>query len=316
MVVEVVAWDQLRLNKGIDAMRFWILGCLFLLSGSLCDHSVSAEPEVVALWTSNVPGALGSEQKDTPRLIHYPAKENPSGTAVVVCPGGGYGGLAMGHEGHQIAEWLNKNGISAFICDYRHRGKGYGHPYPLMDVQRAIRMVRKNAAAWHINPDQVGVLGFSAGGHLASSVSTHESIGELVGDDIDEMPCRPNFSVLCYPVIGFGKSYTHRGSQRNLIGDKADKELVEFYSNEEQVDAKTPPTFLWHTTQDKAVPVENSIEYYLACKKHNVPVSLHVFEQGRHGIGLAVGTKAAFAWPQLCIEWMQELGFANGNPAN
>ena len=297
-------------------MQFLILGCLFLLSGSLCDYSVSAEPEVVALWEGNVPGAAGSEQKDTPRLILYPAKENSSGTAVVICPGGGYGGLAMGHEGHQIAEWLNKNGISAFICDYRHRGKGYGHPYPLMDVQRAIRMVRKNAEAWKINPDKVGVLGFSAGGHLASSVSTHDSIGKLVDDEIDGMPCRPNFSVLCYPVIGFGKPYTHRGSQRNLIGDQAEKELVEFYSNEEQVDEKTPPTFLWHTTQDKAVPVENSIEYYLACKKHNVPASLHVFEQGRHGIGLAVGTKAAFAWPQLCIEWMQELGFANGSPSN
>ncbi|MDE0937433.1 MAG: alpha/beta hydrolase [Mariniblastus sp.] len=292
-------------------MRIGILGFLFLMFGVFCDYSVSAEPEVIPLWASNVPGAMGNEEKDTPRLILYPATENPSGTAVVICPGGGYGGLAMGHEGHQIAAWLNKNGISAFICDYRHRGKGYGHPYPLMDVQRAIRTVRKNAEAWKINPDKIGVLGFSAGGHLASSVSTHDSLGDLLGDEIDAMPCRPNFSVLCYPVIGFGKPYTHRGSQRNLIGDNAKQELIQFYSNEEQVDSKTPPTFLWHTTQDKAVPVENSIEYYLACKKHQVPASLHIFEQGRHGIGLAVGTKAAFAWPQLCIEWMQELGFAD-----
>lgn len=269
-----------------------------------------AKPKSILLWPDGAPGATGSADKDKPTLILYPATKNPSGTAVVICPGGGYGGLAMGHEGHEIAKWLNENGISAFICNYRHRGKGYGHPYPLMDAQRAIRLVRTNAKKWKINPEKIGIIGFSAGGHLASSCATHESIGELDSDDpINQQGCRPDFAILCYAVIGFDKPYTHKGSQRNLIGQDASPELIKFYSNEEQVSKSTCPTFLWHTAADKGVPPENSVQFFLSCQKHGVPAALHIFEKGRHGIGLARDNETAKHWPSLCIGWIKQRGF-------
>lgn len=282
----------------------------FIISplNGLCEEpNAKTAPETISLWKGETPGANGKDEKDIPTLILYPAAKNPSGTAVIICPGGGYGHLAMGHEGHDVAKWLNKNGISAFICNYRHKGKGYGHPYPLMDGQRAIRTVRANAKAWKLDPTKVGILGFSAGGHLASSCATHDTIGELdKKDPINQQTCRPNFAILCYPVIGFGKPYSHRGSQRNLIGADAKKELVQFYSNEDRVDDKTCPTFLWHTAEDKGVPVENSIQFFLACRKHKVPAALHIFEKGRHGIGLAATNESAKHWPELCIKWLKQ----------
>ncbi len=300
----------------LSCFSFALLSQITYGSDSLQDPSTGSPvqepktPETLLLWPDGAPGAKGDSPNDKPTLILYPAKENPSGTAVVVCPGGGYGGLAMGHEGHEIADWLNKNGISAFICDYRHRGKGYGHPYPMMDAQRAIRTVRTNAKKWKVDPEKIGIIGFSAGGHLASSCATHKSIGELDdSDSVNKSSCNPNFAILCYAVIGFDKPYTHRGSQRNLIGKDAEKELVAFYSNEDQVTKETPPCFLWHTTADKGVPVENSIQFYLACKNKGVSAALHVFDKGRHGIGLAKGMKGAEAWPKLCIDWIAEEGF-------
>lgn len=292
------------INKLNPAICFFASICLL---SSLVSAS---EPVTIPLWPGGAPGALGEADKDVPTLILYPAETNPSGTAVVVCPGGGYGGLAMGHEGHEIAAWLNKNGISAFICNYRHRGKGYGHPYPMMDAQRAIRTVRARSKEWKIDPKKVGIIGFSAGGHLASSCATHDSIGELdKADIVNQQPCRPDFAILCYAVIGFDKPYTHRGSQHNLIGKDADQELVKFYSNEEQVSSKTCPTFLWHTAEDRAVPVQNSIYFFLACQKHKIPSALHVFEKGRHGIGLAATNETAKHWPELCIGWLKQREF-------
>ncbi len=283
----------------------FVLSTLIPASTALAD-----DPKSILLWPDGAPGAKGDKGQDKPTLILYPAANNPSGTAVVVCPGGGYGGLAMGHEGHDIAKWLNDNGISAFICNYRHRGKGYSHPYPLMDAQRAIRLVRAHSVKWKINPGKVGIIGFSAGGHLASSTATHDSIGELDQDDAtNKLNCRPSFAILCYAVIGFEKPYTHKGSQRNLIGTDADEKLVNFYSNEEQVSKATCPTFLWHTAEDKAVPPENSVQFFLSCQKHGVPSALHVFEKGRHGIGLAKNNPTAKHWPQLCIDWIKQRGF-------
>lgn len=284
----------------------FVLVLVFLFVGM----AQADEPESIPLWPNGAPGAVGNDPKDIPTLILYRAKNNPTGTAFVVCPGGGYGGLAMGHEGHDIAKWLNANGISAFICNYRHRGKGYGHPYPLMDAQRAIRVVRANADKWKVNPDKVGIIGFSAGGHLASSCATHDSIGEIdFGDPINKLNCRPSFAVLCYAVIGFDKPYTHRGSQKNLIGTDPKKELVQFYSNEEQVSKKTCPTFLWHTAEDRVVPVQNSIQFFLSCKKHGIPSAMHIFEKGRHGLGLARSHTTAKYWPDLCLGWLKERGF-------
>ena len=268
--------------------------------------SLATEREERRLWEGDAPGALGSEAKDIPRLlVDLPSEEARNGTAFVVLPGGGYGGLAMGHEGDQIAEWLNSHGIASFICDYRHRGKGYGHPAPMLDAQRAIRIVRAHAEEFGINPDRIGVIGFSAGGHLASTVSTHFDAGDEAADDpIDRVSCRPDFAVLCYPVISFDEPWTHRGSQRNLLGDDPDPELVRELSNEKSVTAENPPTFLWHTTEDQVVPVENSLEFYRALKQHGVACELMVFQPGRHGLGLARGMRSVETWPDRLLDFL------------
>lgn len=268
-------------------------------------------PQKVLLWQGRAPGALGDEAKDQPNVTVYlpprPATEAAvqARPAIVVCPGGGYGGLAMDHEGVQIAQWLNSLGIVAAVLDYRHRGKGYGHPIPLGDAQRALRLVRARAAEWGVDPGKVGVLGFSAGGHLAASACVHHDAGAAdATDPVEQKSCRPDFAVLCYAVLVFGQSCTHVGSQRNLLGADAKPELVEFMSCERQVDAQTPPTFLWHTHEDTVVPVQNSLRYYEALLAHGVPAELHVFERGPHGIGLARDYEAR-AWPELCRSWLE-----------
>jgi len=290
------------------------MSCSLVLILLLATHSVAAEPKTELLWPKGAPGANGDEPKDKPTLIIYlpeveQAKEAPPRGAVVVCPGGGYGGLAMDHEGHQIARWLNEHGIAAFICDYRHRGKGYGHPAPLQDAQRAIRTVRARAEEFGVDPKKVGILGFSAGGHLTSSVLTHFDKGDEKSDDVVmRQSSRPDFGVLCYPVIAWDQPYTHRGSQNNLLGADASKELIESMSSEKQVTSETPPTFLFHTYEDKAVPPENSIVFYDACIKNKVPAEMHIFEKGQHGVGLAAKIPGTSAWPGLCIEWLNARG--------
>jgi acetyl esterase/lipase len=269
----------------------------------------AAEKQTLLLWEHNVPNALGNAEKDKPKItVHFPAADKAVGTAVVVCPGGAYIGLAMNHEGDQIAEWFCSLGITAAILDYRHRGKGYGEPNPLLDVQRAIRTVRHNAAAWKIDPHKIGVMGFSAGGHLASSAGTHFDDVKEPSNDIDKVSCRPDFMILCYPVIVFDSPATHRGSQANLVGKEASKELIDYYSSEKQVTDRTPPTFLWSTTEDSCVPPENSIEFYLALRKHKIPAELHIFQKGRHGLGLAKGNTGTEQWSTLCQFWLQNNG--------
>lgn len=268
-------------------------------------------PETLQLWTGEVPGAQGDAERDRPRVFVHHAPDRDAEElrpAIVVCPGGGYRGLAMGHEGRAIAQWLNGLGITAVVLDYRHRGKGYGHPWPLRDAQRAIRLVRSSAAKWRVDPSKIGVLGFSAGGHLASSVSVHHDAGRQDAEDpIERCSSRPDFAVLCYAVIAFDQPFTHRGSQRNLLGKSPAPELVTKMSTERQVTKTTPPTFLWHTSADRGVPPENSVVYYLALRKHDVPCELHVFERGRHGVGLAKGL-AAERWPELCRRWLVTRG--------
>jgi len=279
----------------------------FVVALILLNSALAAEPKTELLWPDGAPGATGSEEKDQPKLITYlaPAEDNSRG-AIVVCPGGGYGGLAMDHEGHDIANWLNENGVSAFICDYRHRGKGYGHPAPLQDAQRAIRTVRANAESLGIDPNKIGVLGFSAGGHLASTTATHFDSGDANSEDaIERVSCRPDFAVLCYPVIAFDESFTHRGSQRNLLGESASKELIESLSSEKQVTAETPPTFLFHTNEDAGVPPENSVMFYTALRKAGIPAELHIYEKGRHGLGLARDTVGTSQWSDACLNWMR-----------
>jgi acetyl esterase/lipase len=263
------------------------------------------EPEHHLLWPAGAPHALGDAPKDRPRLIVHPTKgDGTANPAILICPGGGYGTLAMDHEGHQIARWLADLGVTGAILEYRHRGSGYGHPVPLEDAQRAMRLLRSRATEWRLDAAKLGVLGFSAGGHLASSLSVHHDPGDPnASDAIERSSCRPDFAVLCYPVIAFDQPFTHRGSQRNLLGDDAATELIHRMSSERQVTTDTPPTLLWHTTADRGVSPKNSLVYYQALLDHDVPCELHVFEAGRHGIGLAKGLPAE-VWPELCRRWL------------
>lgn len=259
----------------------------------LASAIAAAQPATELLWPDGAPGAVGQEDKDKPSLTFYladPAKN--TGTAVVVCPGGGYGALAMDHEGKQIADWLNDLGISAFVLKYR-LGPRYHHPAPLMDAQQALRIVRSRAKDLQIAPGRIGIMGFSAGGHLASTAGTHFDAAS-----------RPDFLILCYPVISFVES-VHTGSRKNLLGENYDPKLAENLSNELQVTSQTPPTFLFHTDGDTGVPAENSVMFYLALRKAKVPAELHIFEKGKHGVGLAQSDPILSAWPGLLANWFR-----------
>jgi acetyl esterase/lipase len=287
-------------------IHFRSLSPIFLLA--LSAVTAAAEPKTELLWPKGAPGASGEEAKDKPQLIIY-LPEKPNGAAIVICPGGGYGGLAMDHEGHQIGRWLNEHSIAGFICDYRHRGKGYGHPAPLQDAQRAIRTVRARAKEFGVDPAKIGILGFSAGGHLTSSAVTHFDSGKPdAEDEIERASCRPDFGVLCYPVIAFDQPFTHKGSQNNLLGKDASPELIASMSSEKQVTDQTPPCFLWHTNEDKGVPPENSVAFYSALIAHKVPAELHIYEKGKHGVGLAKDVPGTDGWPAACIAWLKGRG--------
>ena len=284
----------------------------FLLSAalSLAGCALAATPgDVMLLWPEGAPGATGQGEDHTPGLTPYlPAAEKATGAAVVICPGGGYSNLAMDHEGHQVAEWLVGHGIAAFILRYRH-APDYHHPTPLMDAQRALRTVRARAAEWGVDPGRIGMLGFSAGGHLTATAGTHFDAGEGKSPDpIDRASCRPDFIVLIYPVITTTVPYMHRGSRNNLLGKKPDPALIEALSAEKQVTAETPPTFLVSTYEDAGVPAENSICFYLALRKAKVPAEMHIYEKGRHGFGLAPGDPILSTWPDHCIAWLKVRG--------
>ncbi|MBN2413610.1 alpha/beta hydrolase [candidate division KSB1 bacterium] len=236
--------------------------------------------------------------------IYLPEKENNTGAAVVIFPGGGYWNLAMDHEGHQIAGWLNSFGVTGIIVKYR-RGTGSEHPVPLTDAQRAIRTVRFRAKNWGIQPDKIGVMGFSAGGHLASTTGTHFDPGQTeTNDPVDSMSCRPDFMILVYPVITMDDEFTHSGSKRNLLGENPDPQLVTLMSNEKQITSDTPPTFLILSNSDSAVPAENSVLFYISLRKAGVPAEMHIFENGKHGFGLAFDDPYLSEWPKLCQNWL------------
>jgi len=266
-------------------------------------------PVTIPLWEGDTPSAVGDQGDDIPTLTLYHASPRTrTGAAIIVCPGGGYVGLAVGHEGNDIAGWLNSIGVSAFVLEYRRAPK-YGHPVPLMDAQRAIRTVRARAEEWNVDPDRLGILGFSAGGHLASSAGTHFDGGVAESSDpVERMSSRPDFMILGYPVITFVEESMHEGSRRNLLGENPDQDLVRFMSSELQVSPDTPPTFLVHTSEDTGVPPQNSILFYLALHKAGVPVEMHVFEKGQHGLGLAPDDPAFSAWPDLAETWMRGRG--------
>lgn len=262
------------------------------------------------LWEGRAPGAVADTDKDKPIVeVYLPETGKANGAAIVILPGGGYGGLAFDHEGRQIAKWLNGYGIAGFVVKYRTRGDGYGHPAPLLDAQRALRFVRTRATEFGIDAKRVGIMGFSAGGHLASTTATHFDAGSANATDvIDRASSRPDFAVLCYPVITLGEPSTHRGSQKNLLGADADPKLIESLSNEKQVTKETPPTFLFHTDADKGVVPENSVLFYLALRKAGVPAELHIYQKGSHGLGLAKAIPGTNEWPNACINWLKGLG--------
>lgn len=257
------------------------------------------------LWPDGAPGALGTAEKDVPTLtvqLADPAKA--SGAAMVILPGGGYGGLA-GHEGKAYADWLVTNGISCFVLKYRLGSAGYRHPVMLQDAARAVRLVRARAEEFKIDPKRVGIIGSSAGGHLASTLLTHFDSGKAdAPDPIDRQSSRPDLGILCYPVITMGPD-THAGSKRNLLGSNPDPELVKNLSNETQVTKDTPPCFIWHTQEDKAVKVENALAFAAALQRAGVSFDLHVFQKGAHGIGLG----NHHPWANNCIFWLREQKF-------
>ncbi len=273
-------------------------------------------PQTLPLWEGKAPHAVGNSTADKPSLAVFRAAK-PNGTAVVVCPGGGYGFLADDHEGKQVADFFNGLGITAFVLKYRIVQKdrpGPLHPAPLTDAQRAIRLVRAKAKDFGIDPDRIGVMGFSAGGHLASTAGTHFDKGLTEGDAIDRTRCRPDFLILAYPVISMEPGVTHNGSRVNLIGAKPDAKLIEHYSNEKQVTKETPPTFIFQTSADTAVPAENAVRFYVALKKAGVPAELHIYEKGKHGVGLGrdprwTGGETSIAtWPDRLADWLRSRG--------
>jgi acetyl esterase/lipase len=305
----------------MEKFKFIIIA-LLIYSGAAI-----AQEKTINLWPDGVPGSISNpdyaaeidsdetwtwEKKvSNPTIDVYPAPaEIANGTAVLICPGGGYSVLAVKHEGSQVAEWLNKLGITGIVLKYRlpdnsiMKNKTIG---PLQDAQKAMRIIRRQAKKWNINPNKIGVMGFSAGGHLASTLSTHYN--DKVYSPIDLISSRPDFSILIYPVISMDSSITHKGSRINLLGKHPTSALIKKYSNELQVNKSTPPAFLAASMDDNTVPVQNSINYALALKKYNIPCELHIYEKGGHGYGMGRTNDTESSWPEACKKWLKARGF-------
>jgi acetyl esterase/lipase len=290
-----------------------ILAATLLLGALAVPHaSAQAPTQPFPLWPQGAPGSLGKEDKDVPTLTpFFASSDRATGAVMVVLPGGGYGGLAA-HEGRDYALWLNEIGVTAFVLKYRLGSGGYRHPIMVNDAARAVRYVRSKAAEWKLDAKRVGIMGSSAGGHLASTLLTHFDAGDAnAADPIDRLSSRPDLGILCYPVITLGEK-THQGSKNNLLGPSPTPELVQLLSNELQVTKDTPTTFLFHTAEDTAVPVENSLLFAASLAKNKVPFSLHVYPKGAHGIGL--GTRnwdpaARHPWVNECALWLKEQNF-------
>jgi acetyl esterase/lipase len=293
-------------------MKLFTLAFLLAVSAGLAVAQPAAaaftEGQILPLWENGAPGALGKDDVDIPTISVYRSPQRPNGTAVVIAPGGGYGALASAYEGRQEAYWFNAMGVSAFVLKYR-LGPRYHHPIELGDAQRAIRTVRARARDFGVAPDRIGMMGFSAGGHLASTAGTHFDDGNpAAADPIDRVSSRPDFLILCYAVISFDPAITHAGSVRNLLGANPDPKLIENLSNDLQVTPQAPPTFLFQTANDPSVPVENSIRFFQALRKAKVPVEMHIFENGPHGVGMALGDPSLSQWTPLLENWLRSRG--------
>lgn len=281
-----------------------LLMSFFVFCSSLTLAGESAAQQPIVLWPEGAPSAVGREPQDIPTLTPYlPLKEKASGAAIIICPGGGYDRLSD-REGAPVAEWLNSIGITAFVLKYRVAPR-YHHPAPMQDAARAIRTVRVRAAEWHLDPERIGILGFSAGGHLASTAGTHfESGNPDASDPIERVTSRPNLMMLIYPVISM-REQTHPRSKLNLLGPDPPPRLIALLSNEEHVMKETPPTFLVHGVSDLKVPVENSLLFVAALRKAGVPFELHLYEHGEHGFALGGKDPALSTWPEHCAKWLR-----------
>lgn len=297
----------------------------FLAITALSGHAAETNTEVINLWQGVAPGSesYAQEEKFDPRSrgegigwvtgvsvptikVFQPASKQRHGTGVVICPGGGYGGLAIEHEGYKLAEWFADRGVVAAVLKYRHGGGKHQQPVPLNDAQRALRIMRSNAEKWQLEKNRIGIAGFSAGGHLASSAGTRSDDGDSASEDpIEQESCRADFVVLAYPVITMREDLTHKGSKNNLLGKSPTKKLVDEYSNELQVSANTGPTFITHAADDPAVPVENALLFYEALRKHKIPAELHIFATGGHGYGMFRRDQPADQWPNLLEDWLK-----------
>ncbi len=307
-------------------MRIFLSAIVLVMTGTMCGQQPAAVPppapstastvsqggegKTILLWPSGAPGAQGDEDIDKPTLtIFLPNAPNATRTGVVVAPGGGYQHLATEKEGYAIARWLNERGVAAFVLKYR-LGPKYHHPIELGDAQRAIRMVRAHAAEYGVAEDHIGMWGFSAGGHLAATAGTHfDADNSSASDPIEQKSSRPDFLILAYPVITMVQPWVHSGSLKYLLGDNPDPALQQSLSAETQVTKDTPPTFLFATTDDKTVPVMNSVMFYEALVKAGVPAEMHLFQHGAHGAGLAAANPQLSVWPELLAKWMRERGY-------
>lgn len=289
---------------------------------------INAQEKTIFLWEGKIPGEIivnyeeeeiykDNELQSTSRVVvptitlYTPTETKPNGTSVIIFPGGGYSHLSMNKEGKKVAKWLNSLGITAFLLKYRMpsdltmRDKTIG---PLQDAQEAVRMVRRNAKKWNLDSNKIGVIGFSAGGHLAATLSTNFS--EITYESIDNTSARPDFTILIYPVISMQKEIAHKGSKEKLLGINPSEKLTKKFSCDLNVNADTPKTFIVHATDDQSVPVENSINYYLALKNNKIQCELHRYEKGGHGFGLGL-IDTSKNWTQDCENWIQNNGYTN-----
>lgn len=300
--------------------KLFLLSVLFLLQLTF----VHGQSSLFPLWPDGIPNSQESDQPEIveqddftwiqqvnkPTLeVFLPPKGIATGQGVVICPGGGYRGVAYDIEGTEIAKFLNTKGIAGFVLKYRMPGAEsvvVRNEAPLQDAKRAIRMVRANSGEWNLSDNKIGVMGFSAGGHLASTLGTHFNTDDTFEkDSIDSLNARPDFMILVYPVITMKDPHTHQGSKNNLLGENPDEELVEYYSNETQITPDTPPTFLVHATDDDGVPVENSLMFYRALKENGVSAEMHIYPEGGHGFNLGLGRGHLEGWTDRLYDWLQ-----------
>jgi len=305
--------------------KYWLL----VLMINLMILNVFSQEEKISLWPNAIPNSQNSDEKEVlnserilwitkvqePDIsVYIPSKQQATGQAVVICPGGGYEGLAYDWEGIDIAKWLNSKGIAGIVLKYRlpnSKSVNVSYEAPLQDAQRAMKLVRFHAKEWNIDPSQLGIMGFSAGGHLAATLTTHFDLkGTFEKDSIDLLSARPDFSVLIYPVITMKKGITHQGSKNSLLGENPSEDLVKEFSNELHVSSNTPQTFIVHSTDDEVVPVENSLLFYKALKEKNISAEMHIYPEGGHGFSLALGKGALQSWTDRLYAWLQNLNNA------